>query len=94
MLIIEVIIVGNVSTVKKIINKISLIIIGNIICVFNIFYINYCNFLKNTKICFVRLKFIKKCNILLNIGNEVKADVSVAFDSSTYVERLEVVFIC
>ena len=94
MLIIEVITVGNVSTVKRIINKTNLIIIGDIICVFNKFYINYCNFFENTKICFVSLKFIKKCSILLNIGNEVKADVSVAFDSSTYVERLEVVFIC
>ena len=94
MLIIEVITVGSVSTAKRIINKISLIIIGNIICVFNILYINYCNFSKNTNVCFVCLKFVKKCSILLNIGNEVKADVSVAFDSSTYVERLEVVFIC
>ena len=38
--------------------------------------------------------FIEKyCNII-NIGNEIKADVGVTFNSSTIVERLEVVFIC
>ena len=31
---------------------------------------------------------------IIGIGNEIKADVGVTFNSSTIVERLEVVFIC
>jgi len=31
---------------------------------------------------------------IIDIGNEIKADVGVTFNSSTIVERLEVVFIC
>ena len=48
------------------------------------------NVLKN---CNVRLKNVKNYCIVVLIGNEIKADVSVTFNSSTFVERLEVVFI-
>ena len=46
------------------------------------------------KFYFVRLFFVRKCCNIVVIENEIKADVSVAFNSSTIVERLEVVFIC
>ena len=42
----------------------------------------------------VCLFFLEKCCNIINIGNEIKADVGVTFNSSTIVERLEVVFIC
>ena len=46
------------------------------------------------KFYYVRLLFQEKCCNIIYIGNEIKADVGVTFNSSTIVERLEVVFIC
>ena len=46
------------------------------------------------KFYYVRLFFQEKCCNIIFIGNEIKADVGVTFNSSTIVERLEVVFIC
>lgn len=46
------------------------------------------------KFYYVRLFLKEKYYNIIYIGNEIKADVGVTFNSSTIVERLEVVFIC
>ena len=45
------------------------------------------------KFYYVRLFLKEKYYNIIGIGNEIKADVGVTFNSSTIVERLEVVFI-